>query len=643
MEYVEELAAETDNTEQIEALYEELAYLTEHPIALNTATAESLSQLPFLTDEHINGILIYRQRHGAILTLYELRNIETIDIRTIELLLPFVIPGDTPDEHRPLTLTNLVHGRHELRSRYGQCLQSKEGYLKERYLGEPFYHSLQYAYSFNNRLYAGIVAEKDAGEPLRQRGYDFYSAHFFLTDNSPHLRTFALGDFKASFGQGLVINNGFSPARSSLTTQSGRLANGFRRHTSTSETNFLRGAALTLVFERMAYSVFYSSLRADATLSSDSTFSTWKTDGLHRLRTDYDKRHTVPLQTFGGNVRYSSDRLAIGITALTHSTGRLSLQPPILPYNRYYFRGRHNANASIDYVLRLGKARLYGETALSLNGAPATLNAIDLTPTGFINILLLHRYYSPQYHALYASAFSQTSDIRNENGLYTVFTLTPLPHWRFTAALDIFRHPWLRYGVNSPSFGEECLLQADYKPTQLFSATLRYKYREREKNQQLSDEPETLVLPYATHRLRLQLNYGNAVHLAFRTSIDAVRYSEAATAPANGFALAQTLAWRPATIPCQVDLYAVLFRTDNYDSRLSSYEKHILYSFYTSTLYGHGYRFSGLLRWDVLPCLNLSTRLSHTIYTDRKTNGSGLETIPHPFKTDFDLMLRLRL
>ena len=38
MEYVEELALETEDTERIESLYADLSYLTEHPFDLNAVT-----------------------------------------------------------------------------------------------------------------------------------------------------------------------------------------------------------------------------------------------------------------------------------------------------------------------------------------------------------------------------------------------------------------------------------------------------------------------------------------------------------------------------------------------------------------------------------------------------------------------------
>ena len=47
MEYVEELALETEDTERIESLYADLSYLTEHPFDLNAVTEEQLKRLPF--------------------------------------------------------------------------------------------------------------------------------------------------------------------------------------------------------------------------------------------------------------------------------------------------------------------------------------------------------------------------------------------------------------------------------------------------------------------------------------------------------------------------------------------------------------------------------------------------------------------
>ena len=155
IEYVEELALGTEDTERIESLYADLSLLTEHPIDLNAVTEEQLKRLPFLSDRQIEQLLSYRKRYGNMVSIYELKNIEDIDFQTISLLLPFVYIGDNLVEKRLLTVKNLLkYGRNELQIRYDQCFQQKKGYGEQtdsilslypnrKYRGEPFYHSLR--------------------------------------------------------------------------------------------------------------------------------------------------------------------------------------------------------------------------------------------------------------------------------------------------------------------------------------------------------------------------------------------------------------------------------------------------------------------------------------------------------------------
>ena len=90
MEYIEEMASETEDEERIEALYTDLSYLVEHPFELNTVTEGELKRLPFLSDLQIRELLEYRSRYGKMLTLYELKNVEAFDLETISLFIPFV-------------------------------------------------------------------------------------------------------------------------------------------------------------------------------------------------------------------------------------------------------------------------------------------------------------------------------------------------------------------------------------------------------------------------------------------------------------------------------------------------------------------------------------------------------------------------
>jgi len=654
MQYIESLAEETENTEQIEILYTDLSNLTQNPLNINTATQEQFKVLPFLSDIQIEAILNYRKRYGNMVTIYELKNIEALDWSTIELLLPFVYADEAKQQKRLFNLKNaLKYGKNELVLRYDRTLQKKQGYYSQPdsilsrypnrvYTGEPFYHSIRYSYTFDDRLQAGLVAEKDAGEPFwnkHHKGYDYYSAHVLLR-NMGWLKTFTLGDYKASFGQGLVLSQDYVPGRSAILTQAERRNNGFRRHYSTNENDFLRGIASTVRWKKFDISLFYSSRKLDASIS-ESSITSFKTDGLHRTQGDWEKRHTATMQTYGGNICYVSPNIVLGLTAITYDYGKYNVEPEAKPYNLYYFRGTKNINAGINYLFKYGRTRLFGETAISKNRALATLNAIQWTPVSYASGIILFRSYAKDYQAYYGNAFSQNSNTQNEQGLYIGTQITPISNWKVSLYADLFRFPWLKYGVDAPSSGKEYMAQIDYSIWNKLSSYVRYRYRQKESNRSFENQPEIAVLPYEQHRLRWQFIYTPTSSLNFRTSVDFTFYNEDRGSNSNGWMTAQSMAWRPKQLPIQADLYIAYFNTDDYDSRLISYEKNLLYVYNTPSFYGEGTRLAAVIRYYLVSKLSITAKIGWTHYLDnRESIGTALESINGIDKTDLNIMVQ---
>lgn len=653
MEYINEMAAETQDEEALETLYADLSYLSEHPFDLNEVTREALKKLPFLSDLQIDQLVEYRLRYGKMVTLYELKNVESLDFQTLSLLLPFVTIREQPVYKRPFTVNNLLrYGSNELQIRYDQCFQQKAGYVRYpdsimqqypngKYLGEPFYHSLRYSYAFDDRFQMGVVGEKDAGEPFwntYHKGYDFYSAHLFLRDVNKWLKSLAIGDYKVSFGQGLVISNDFSPSRSAMVAQAERRTNGFRRHFSTNENDFFRGMATTLTFGKWDVSLFYSFRKRDAGTDSVSILS-FKTDGLHRLIRDREKRRTVSMQTYGGNVRYATPDLCIGVTALSYSFGSLRVDPDPKPYNLFYFRGNRNTNFSVDYLWKNKWIKVYGETAFSSTGAVATLDALQLTPVSYFSFLMLYRYYDRRYQSFFGNAFSQGSSVQNEEGLYLGMQWTPVARWKWSAYLDIFRFPWLKYGIDAPSSGREYMAQVDYTPTRAVSFYMRYRHKQKEENGSGEALSSLGISSYARRQLRFQML--GSVHSAFlfRTSADAIFYKKE-SGRSRGWMFAQSAGWKPLQLPFQADLYGAFFHTDDSDSRISSYEKNILYAFNMPSFYGIGGRLAFSFRWNISKQLTLSTKWGYTYYLNRNEIGTGPELINGHTKADLYALLR---
>ena len=638
MEYVDQWAEQSDNTMQAQTLFDDLSYLVAHPININTADVNQFMQLPFLSDIQIQGIIAYIKRYGAMVSMYELKAIEALDMETIELLIPFVYYGKQEDIYAKPSLKNLLkYGKHELSFSYNQCFQQKEGYkpytvdnastgLNKRYEGEPFYHAIRYGYTFKDKVQAGFVAEKDAGEPFLKpihKGYDSYSAHLLYKDTG-WIRTIALGDYKASFGQGLVFSQSFTPSRSMILTQGDRRTNGFRRHYSTNEFDFLRGGAVTLGHKAWEWSAFYSYRVLDATLHEGDIRSI-KKDGLHRTLGDRNKLRRATMQTYGGNVRYALPNLRVGVTAVAYSLGDMRINPPLQPYNRYYFRGSSYYNMGVDYLFKWNNLTFYGETAYAQNGALATLNALRLAPRSFLSFLILQRSYSKRYQAFYGSAFGQQSSVQNEEGVYVGMEVSPFAKWKVSIYADVYRFPWIRYGTKSPTTGEEYQIQTTYTHNKNLSFQLRYRYKESHKSNQ--------------QRMRLQSNYLISDCWVLKTSLDAVDYSTTAD-QSFGFMLSQGVGYKPLAIPFQLDLFGGYFNTDNYFSRITSYEKNILYTYSSASFYGEGARLACSLRYTWNETLSFYLKLAHTYYTDRSEIGSTLETIQGSNKTDFYGLLR---
>ena len=160
---------------------------------------------------------------------------------------------------------------------------------------------MRYRFEYNKQVYFGITAEKDPGEPFfrlyNRKGYDFYSAYLYLQDVG-RFKSLALGNYKASFGYGLVMNMVFSMGKYTSSSSLRRTGQGISKYTSTAEYNYLQGVAATYrLAKRWDATLFYSFRNMDARVENQFIRSL-KTDGYHRLYKDMEKSPKVQ-RTFG--------------------------------------------------------------------------------------------------------------------------------------------------------------------------------------------------------------------------------------------------------------------------------------------------------------------------------------------------------
>ena len=648
-EVLEDLSVNNDINNSVNSLnweneLEELSNRLQEPVNLNSATREQLEQFPFLSDIQIEHLLAYIYIHGQMETIYELQLVEELDRQTIQYLLPFVCIKAINNEPAFRWKTMLKdagrYGKNEVLTRLDIPFYKRKGY-EHTYLGPSVYNSVKYTFRYRDQLYAGGVAEKDAGEPFaalhNSYGYDYYS-FYLLLQNCGRLKSLAVGNYRLSFGQGLVMSTDYLMGKTIYASSFNNRSTGIKRHSSTDEYNYFRGVATTVALtKRLSVSAFYSHRNMDGVVTDGEITSVYKT-GLHRSRKEADKKNLLTSQLTGGNVSYQQNHIRLGITGVYYVFNR-PYEPELTGYSKYNIHGNHFYNLGIDYAYRWRRFSFQGETAIGKQGW-ASLNRLQYSPVQDIQFMLIHRFYSYDYWAMYAHSFGEGSTVQNEQGYYVGLETTPFSHWRFFVSFDLFSFPWKKYRINKPSRGTDGLIQATFTPRTNLSMYLKYRYKQKERD--LTGSKGTLTLPIFHHQLRYRLNYSLNDVFSSRTTLDYNHFHSQDRAATKGYQVTQMISSQLPWTRLFADVQGSYFCTDDYNSRVYVSEKGLLYTFYTPSFQGRGFRCAVRLRYELNKHWLFITKFGETIYLNRNEIGSGNDLIYGNKKADIQMQLRIK-
>lgn len=648
-EVLEDLSVNNDINNSVNSLnweneLEELSNRLQEPVNLNSATREQLEQFPFLSDIQIEHLLAYIYIHGQMETIYELQLVEELDRQTIQYLLPFVCIKAINNEPAFRWKTMLKdagrYGKNEVLTRLDIPFYKRKGY-EHTYLGPSVYNSVKYTFRYRDQLYAGGVAEKDAGEPFaalhNRYGYDYYS-FYLLLQNCGRVKSLAVGNYRLSFGQGLVMSTDYLMGKTIYASSFNNRSAGIKRHSSTDEYNYFRGVATTVALtKRLSVSAFYSHRNMDGVVTDGEITSVYKT-GLHRSRKEADKKNLLTSQLTGGNVSYQQNHIRLGITGVYYVFNR-PYEPELTGYSKYNIHGNHFYNLGIDYAYRWRRFSFQGETAIGKQGW-ASLNRLQYSPVQDIQFMLIHRFYSYDYWAMYAHSFGEGSTVQNEQGYYVGLETTPFSHWRFFVSFDLFSFPWKKYRINKPSRGTDGLIQATFTPRTNLSMYLKYRYKQKERD--LTGSKGTLTLPIFHHQLRYRLNYSLNDVFSSRTTLDYNHFHSQDRAATKGYQVTQMISSQLPWTRLFADVQGSYFCTDDYDSRVYVSEKGLLYTFYTPSFQGRGFRCAVRLRYELNKHWLFITKFGETIYLNRNEIGSGNDLIYGNKKADIQMQLRIK-
>lgn len=644
---------------------EQLNYYFDHPINLNATNGEELEELNMLTGVQINDLLLHRKAFGKFISIYELQSLSYWDLQTIELVLPFVRVDDRLDQLHITWKEALEQGKFEQFVRYQPMIEPKAGYAKvsdsvqqasnNYYYGNGDRYYARFRYTYKTNISVGITAEKDAGEEFfkgsQKQGFDFYSAHAFFKGGK-YIKSFALGDYQVQIGQGLNLWSSYAFGKTADLTTMKRTAVPIRAYTSVDESRFLRGAAADFGYRNWSLLIFASQKKLDGNASLDSTFddlefvSTIDLTGLHRTTGEISKKNGLTERILGTHVRYHFGAFQWG-AAYVYQAYDKSYNKPIQLYNQFDFRGTSQQSLSSDYSYVFRNIHVFGEvskvlrTDLDVNKGWATMHAAMLSLDPRFSMGILYRNYQKEYQTFYNAGFSEGSNTQNEEGTYAAIKWKLSSSWSVNGYVDVFRFPWLKYGVDAPSNGSEILIQPVFKPSKTFELYGRFRQQIRQKNSRDTDGTVTELEDVVQRNYRINMSCVLSEFITLKSRLEFVSIHRPSNQPEKGMLFSQDLIFKPKSAPFDLSLRFALFDTDSYDTRIYTFESNALYAFAVPAYYYQGSRAYVLLRYSFLRSCDLWVKYGVFLYENRSSISSGAEKIVGNRKSDLLVQLRI--
>ena len=580
--------------------------ILESRLSLNEATQKELQMTGFLSMYQVQSLLDYRKRYGDFLTWAEIPIIPGFTEKDAQWLALFFTLEPKPSS-MPLDLRSLIrHGKRSLMlqtrtffPRGGYYAPITEQEYRERpnsrYLGLPWYRYARYNYNYYGKLQWGVTLESDPGERSLA---DYVSCHLSLK-NKGFLKSLVAGDFRARFGQGLLLWNGSHFGASLSPSSLFNKEMGLTAYTSRDENKSFRGAGATFSANNFDISVFGSYRRLDARIIEEGFTSLVET-GYHRTPLETEKKNTLGAWAAGVNASYKGDGWKLGATALGYGYSKPDAGN-ITYYNRFKNRNLPFGGMSVDYSARYGNWLVFSEMAMDAGLSPAFLGGVIRYGSDGARDALVLRLFSPSFTSAYGTDAGRNSTSSNEISVQLSSFRNVLKNWNLTGNAWFYYFPVSRYLCHDRSYGWDYRIRLQ-RENHLISLC---------QQRSISDKGIT-----DKQSLRLQTAVPLTESLSLGLRADGVNSVLHGTENEWGTAAYIQLAYRDKKERFNGSLRVSFFYTDSWNTRIYVYESDVLYGFSIPALHGKGIRSYLNVRYTPFPFLDLWFRVSCTFKND---------------------------
>lgn len=618
-EKIEDILEDATLENEDSQIYDSIEYLFNNPILLNTASVNDLLRIPLMDIQIARAIIRQRNLKGGIYKPEDLLNIEGVSQEEINRILPFLKLGDEKEISFFEAISEQFRDiKFNYRFRVQNDFQVRKGFTNGRFLGtrQKFYNRLKL--NTANKIYAGVLVEKDAGE---KSFTDFTSFHLRINDLSI-FKSIILGDYIFEFGQGLALWSpySFSKGTDAVNIISKGSSNAIP-YTSADENQFFRGIALMLNYDFVTISPFFSYNKKDASVDSvNNQITSLTIDGFHRTQSEIRKENRVSEKVFGTVIDFNlTNDLKLGLLYY-----RSTYSNDFALTDQLKRSGNNFDFLSASYSTFFERLFLSGEISYNMTSI-ASIHTANLIIDKNLSLVFSLRNFPRNFINLHASSFGERGTAQNEVGFYSGIRFRT-DYGVFNIYFDQFKFPVASSTYNFSSSGNDFLV---YYTAKIFTNTeLRLKYKNETKDFVQSFTDSRGLEKRSQQNYRAELNYKVAKNLQLRSRIEYVYLTSTPTLPKeSGYLILQDIKYAPIT---NLNIWArcIFFTTDSYNSRIYQFENDVIGVMSNPALYGEGLRWYFMARYTTKFGLNISLKYSELYKPNERTLGSGDSEIP---------------
>ncbi|MCF6269845.1 MAG: helix-hairpin-helix domain-containing protein [Melioribacteraceae bacterium] len=578
-------------------LYDLIEYYLDEPIDLNSASKSDIMKLPFANIDEANLIIKYRNSNGKIFSYGELKSIENISVRFIELLQLFTYlkKGETN-----FSQSALANYDFKIRSRINYNFKKKEGYKTGYFVGSPLKIYNRVKLNAHSKVLVGALFEKDAGD---KSYFDFYSYYIQVNNLFSGLSILA-GYYTMEFGQGLAMWSPYSFSKSSDATNSIiKRARGTSPYASAGEYSYLTGMAIKYKSKYLSITPFYS-------IEDEDYFSSNK-------------------NTFG---------ISLSVTPIENiniSTFYYQQFQKASPNLSSLMEWETNKYLSFAYDANYNNLFITGEFSIYKNSV-ASINTLQLSIHNNFLLIASIRNYPNTYKSYYAKGFGETNRTNNEFGVYFgVKWKTQFGIINFY--LDQFKFPNKGTAIPLPSNGNEISASYSFKP--IHNGNLFFRYFNEKKDVLELMGSENKIITRTTNKLRSEFSFQLNRVLRLKSRIELLHLSKSKIGiNENGLLLFQDFQYK---IKSKITVYGriIFFQTDSFASRIYEFENDLIGVMTNQPLWGSGIKFYLLLRYNPFGNFNVSAKYSELYKPNETSLGSGYNLIKGNLENKISLQI----